>query len=334
MIVFSSTGVLPDPLTNFLFALVLLFSLIIIKSGLKPNIISVLTAVVLLGMLTRQQFIISLPLIIFAIILNQFKISRKRGVIILFLIFLISIAVLTASPSLPEAGKADPRLLFSNGFADYIISALKQTYAQTMPWYWGVYKWLSLTLPPIYYQVINRIVLLSIGGILLWLFLRVKKKTGNGNILYIVFLIASSVIYFMFFIIWDFYFKNMLGYTFGIQGRYFFPLVIAHMALLVFGLTSLLKFLPKSVFKFSALLIISGIILFNDLSLWHISSSYYDTSNMQTFIIQASQYKASFIKGNIIGLILMSALTSQLIFLFSVSKYIIKQNESYTRSRL
>ena len=215
-----------------------------------------------------------------------------------------------------------------------MIWTLNHTVREVLPWYWGVYRWLSLTSPHVVYQIINRVLVISFLGIFIWLVLIIKERKLTRSDIFIGFLIVSSIIYFLVISIGDYLFHLKNSYSFGIQGRYFFPLVMAHMTLVLFGLRQIFNFLFKKYAKFGLLLIALLIIIFNDLSLIHVSSSYYDTSTIGRFIIEASQYKPAIFKGNNILIILTIAVTLQLVFLFSLSKYIIKQNESNRRNWL
>ena len=60
MLVFSSTGVLPDTLTNLLFSLIIYLGLRVIRDGFLPKTLVCSALVVFIGILTRQQFSISI----------------------------------------------------------------------------------------------------------------------------------------------------------------------------------------------------------------------------------------------------------------------------------
>ena len=63
------------------------------------------------------------------------------------------------------------------------------------------------------------------------------------------------------------------------------------------------------------------------ITLFFVSNSYYQVQSLNTFIAQVSQYKPEIFEGNALVLMLLLALTSQLIFIFSFFKQIIlKQN--------
>jgi len=127
-------------------------------------------------------------------------------------------------------------------------------------------------------------------------------------------------------IIWDYYFRLDHGFSFGLQGRYFFPLVVAHFAILLIGLKTLFEFIFRSFAKWGYLVLISAVLIFNDVSLFFLSTSYYSTSGIEVFARQASQYKPEMIKGLPIFMIVLLIIISQIIFItILASKF--KKNE-------
>lgn len=341
MLVFVSTGVLPDVLTNLLFSTIIFLSLIVIRDGVNPRLLLITAIIIILGVLTRQQFLIVLP-ILAAAIMFKVIIERKLKIFLTFTALiggLFSLGLIfpylnyLPTLNLPEVGRPDITLLFSKDFVTYLKPFLSETNNQTFAWYWGVYRWLSLTLPPFVYQVIRIIILISVAGIVLKILKDLLKKKVKSNINF-YFLIVASLIYASVILIWDYYFRLNYNYPFGIQGRYFFPLITAHMTIILVGLLQLFKLLFKSYDKYALLLTVILIIIFNNLSLFHIASYYYDTSSLHTFIMQASQYKPLFLKGNTILIILTIAITLQMVFVFQFAKYVSKTYESFKGNRL
>ena len=94
--------------------------------------------------------------------------------------------------------------------------------------------------------------------------------------------------------IFDFLFRKSQGFSFGIQGRYYFPLIVSHMALLIIGLTTLIQWLRLKVKLIK--LIGVGMIFLSGYSWCFVVSSYYNTQSWNLFFIQASQYKPWFFK--------------------------------------
>ena len=339
MLIFASTGVLPDPLTNLLFALVVYLSLKILLHGVSKETILKVILVILFGVLTRQQFLISLPIILTVIFYQIFKNRTQLQKYILpaillllagtLLTFLIPQLSYLRNLSVPEIGRPDLGLLFNKSFIEHIKISLNQTYAQTLPWYWGVYRWLSFTLSPIVYQILNRIVLIAILGIVLRVVMTFTKRkiTELDKALY--FLIFSSFIYYVILIVWDYYFKLDNGFSFGLQGRYLFSLVVAHISIILIGLIAVFEFLFKNYAKWGYLVLVASMIVFNDVSLFLVSSSYYSTSSVDMFIKQASQYKPELFKDDILLIIIVLTLTLQLFFILRLVKFIAVKNESF-----
>ena len=333
MLVFSSTGILPDPLTNLLFSLTILISLLIIEKGIKFKYLFFAILIIIAGSLTRQQFLIALPIFISAIIFSFFiKRSLKQLALLSFFILIIIMLGFTLPSlwyikqiSLPEVGQIDLKLFFANDFLNYLKTFALETYNRTFAWYWGVYRWLSLTLPPIIYLIIKSIVLLGFIGIII----KIIKDIAKGNIkkdIYFYFLITASLIYIAIIVIWDYYFRLGHGFSFGIQGRYLFPLIIAHLSLLIIGLKTVLETVYGKYADIGIYLVVLLMMVFNLYTLFFVSGSYYDTSSIGNLINQASQYKAQFVKGNIIIFLISANISAQLLFAYSLAKNAFKKN--------
>ena len=121
--------------------------------------------------------------------------------------------------------------------------------------------------------------------------------------------------------IFDWYFIRGHGFSFGIQGRYFFPTIIAHIGLVFVGLLALS---PESFKKWVAATLVIATVIFNYFSLFWIASHYYDTSSINTFILQASQYKPEIFKGSAIVLTLLLSLIFMGFFLIDYLKMVAK----------
>lgn len=335
MLVFASTGVLPDVLTNLLFTLIIYLSLKILLGGLSKKLMLKVFIVILLGALTRQQFLISLP-IIFIAIFYQFFNNRKQfkkyifpAVSFLFtgflLTFLIPQLAYLRNLSLPEIAQPDMRLLFSNNFIEHLKISLEQTFSQTLPWYWGVYRWLSYTPPPIVYQIINRILIVAVIGVLIAIFRPIIKRSATYLDTSLYFLIIASSIYYAVIIIWDYYFRLDHNFSFGIQGRYFFPLIVAHLAVILIGFVTVLEMVLKNYAKWAVFLIVLLIILFNDISLFFVSKSYYSIASLAIYVRQAGQYKPELFKGVLPVLLISLSVLLQVVFISKLAKNISKK---------
>ncbi len=338
MLVFSTTGVLPDSLTILLFTIIFTMALKIIKTNLSLSGLILLSTVIYLGTKTRQQFQVAIPIALLPVAYALLKRlpGKKFSTIPIGLSFIVGVFVLALIPvaynlsifSIPEIRTPNLSLLFTNQFAGYLVSTLKQYYSQTLPWYWGVYKWLSLSVPHVYYQIINRAIALALIGLIIWIVITIKNKKVNKQDLMINTFIASIFIYMSTFIIWDFYFQKIYGYPFGIQGRYFLPLILPITTVLFFGLKNLLQLFIKRYLYIVYFLLTFAMILFNDISLAYVSSTYYDGESIKMLISQISQYKPFIFKGYIIQIIISLTILSQIIYLYNLSMYFKKNNES------
>lgn len=325
MFVFTSTGVLPDSLTNLLFTAYFYFLLKILIGQLQKKYIYLLGIIFILVVFTRQHFLILVPITMLVFLYKAHKdkklvVFTLSGVAVLLFINFIE-QYTTRYPiisyfRIPDRSNIDIGVINLKTFTAHIIWTLEHTYTEILPWYWGVYKWLSLTLPPIFYQVINRLLVVLIVGIFVYFFKFVKNRLLQQEALVVTFCLMSLIAYFTFFLVWDYFFQINNGYSFGIQGRYFFPLVVPTFVLLVVGAREMAMLFNKYV-RVNVLLyiLLCLMVLADDFSLAYVTSSYYDVSNIQTFVYQASQYKPAIVKGSSILLILSMALFTQVLFL-------------------
>ena len=338
MLVFSSTGILPDPLTNFLFSLFIFICLKMIKNGFSFTKLIYALIVIILGAQTRQNFLITLFILPFPLLYSLIADKKSRPKIILSIAigaialyiasYFVPFLVFLKNFDFPESSGHHPQNpLYHLTVLEHVQWTLAHTFREVWPWYWGIYKWLSLSLPHVTYQIINRLTLVSAAGIIIWLVRIFKRKEFKKGIP-ILFVAACALIYFSMLTTFDYFFRKNNGYSFGVQGRYLFPVVIAHMALLLLGFWQLLSLLPRKYARFGLLAIVVTFFVFNLLSQFIVASSYYDTGSIQTFILQASQYKPAIIKGNAILLMIFLSVTFQLIFLWSYGTYIIRKHES------
>lgn len=338
MLVFSSTGVLPDTLTNVLFSLSLLLSLKIFNSQIKVKHLLLSIFIIMLGYLTRQQFIIAAPILLTAYF---WKLQRKKSTFILIalttcilvLLPLIIDRFFTSTPFLaefriPDIGIFNTKHVSPQTIISFTKFSLRTYYDQTLPWYFGVYRWLSLTLPLNYYRIIKVLIVLSVLGFFASLYKAIKIKKLNIVHKDYLFIAVSCLIYFAVFYVGDYFFFASNGYSFGIQGRYFFPLIVAHIILFIAGLWALAKIVAGTSAKYLLFALIMLVIVFNDLSLFHVTKSYYSTIEMGRFISQLSQYKPVVFKGNTIPLIVLLSFISQLLFVLTFFKHIIRTSEN------
>ena len=332
MFIFSSAGVTSDGLFNFLFMLAIYLKVKITFSKYSMKDIMLLAAVILAGIGTKFQFQIIWPIIAFALLFIFWRLQfRKKLIFLGSLIVTIPIILITINflqffvndhgipsfkqfvrlPAIPETEDLQLKSATELPITTYLIGVLRRTVAETLPWYFGVYKWLSLALPPIVYQIINRLLVLSIFGLLVLIYKAIKQNKFDQQTKVLIFLAYVAVAYFLSITIFDWFFIRGHGFSFGIQGRYFFPTIIAHIGLVFVGLLTLF---PESFKKWVAAILVIATIIFNYFSLFWVASHYYDTSSINTFILQASQYKPEIFKGE--GILLILFLSAFLTFFF------------------
>lgn len=340
---FVGSGITSDALYNLIYPL-LIFCIIKLIKGQKKYFWWTL-AVFILGLITKLQTILLMPILISIWIWIAFK-GKKYGSFIqntakiLLLAVLIITTITVGNYLIPDftfywMGKLGLKWLdsllflpelsdFGNkaGFINYWKTMGKELYIQGFPWYWGVYRWLSLTLPLWIYRMIKIAILISGLGWVITGIGKIKRKREINEIVNIkglTVILASIVTYSLGLLAWNFFFWRSRGYSFGIQGRYFFPNLPEHMILLVAGL---LLFPLRSIFKkLIATVFVSGMMVFNWYSLYFVSASYYDISSWDRFFLQASQYKPWFFKMPILPVIIFLGLMSSIWLLVSLMRY-------------
>ena len=272
MLSFVAAGVSSDNLHNLLFTGVIYFCLKINRKIFWPVLLG-LAAVMYLGFINKPQFLIALGIVIPVLLWRRWKILGLTGLVTAWLYF---------QGKLPYFEIADKLARPEYSLWQHLIYTAQHTFREVLPWYWGVFRWLSLTLPRWVNQVMMRI-LLVVGIGLVIKFWRRKFESGFWLIVW------SAVIYFLALFFWDFQHIRNAGFPFGIQGRYYFPVIVPHMVLLVMGIKQI----------WSKLLIVLDywFVILNWLAFYAVTASYYDASGFKTFIIQASQYKPFFGKG-------------------------------------
>lgn len=336
MYIFSSTGILTDPLTNLLFTIIIFFCIKILTEGYSKSSLALLIMTIFLGVYTRQHFIISIPIVILAVILRTTRYPKQIKKIIFIVFFVLTMLFLsnfaTTIPILsnfriPE-GIFNLKLLFGMNFLQYAIRTVHHTYSETLPWFWGVYKWLSLTLPPVSYKIINRIILLAILGFIFGIYKILKAGKLNSRAYTAIFMAATSILYYLSFLVWDYFFQQNHNFSFGIQGRYFLPMIIPIFYVLLSGLLEVFKIVFRKYTKYALFLLALSTILYSNFSLYFVVSSYYEAQNLSSAINALSQYKPIFLKGNILIAIPLMAVFAEGLFIFSFLRYILRTNES------
>ncbi len=185
-------------------------------------------------------------------------------------------------------------------FYDYMQFRIGKLFFEIWPWYWGVYKWLGLTLPPLVLKVITRIGLLSGVGILLYFMGVCRERRADFLTKAVVFSVISVSSYLLYLLLWDFRLMQSAGFSAGLQGRYFFSNVVPEMLLLITGFSALSGVLKRKWELVGFWLTPVLMLVLNFISLFVLARSYYSLNSLQLFINQVSQYKPWYFKGNAI----------------------------------
>ncbi|MFC1626942.1 hypothetical protein ACFL18_00110 [Patescibacteria group bacterium] len=337
MLSFTSAGVTSDNLHNLLFTAAIYFGLKIITNfnQPKPQDFIGLTLVLGLGMINKQQFFVAIIMIIPSLLFVLLKNPKKVFRYFLFLPLALLIAYLLAPArignifSLITQGKI-PYLELKNPASqirpDYrlfqhLMPTLRHTIREVLPWYWGVFNWLGVVLPRWVNRVLMRLLALAGLGLLVKLFKIIKSKKFTRQDLSLSFIAWAAVIYFAALMVWDWIFFKNNGYSFGLQGRYYFPVIATHMILLVVGVKQVFQFFGKKISHYSLLALSLWFIVLNFIALHTVAKSYYDLTSFKTFIIQASQYKPWFAKGMWFSSLLIIYFVVCFAFIFQLIKF-------------
>lgn len=327
---FVGSGVTSDALFNILYPLLVLLLVKFIKNP-SPHLFWLFLASSALAIATKFQsiFLIMLaePFLLVACMTQKKKLRRLErwcafSLISLSVLFFVGAFLENSNANLSHLVKFLPNFVrFPElghlldlpkhpTFGEYIHSLSLELYRQTFPWYWGVYRWLSLTLPLWTYRTIKVFLLGSLIG-LVW---GIWHKTLPSIIQKTPFLllILSTISYATGLLLWNFFYWKNHGFSLGIQGRYFFPNLPEHMIILIVGLLALIQNKARALIPFLAA---GFMVVFNWYSLWFVASSYYDSSHWKTFFLQASQYKPWIFKSPLLPFWPIVGLISSVVFL-------------------
>lgn len=194
------------------------------------------------------------------------------------------------NPYLPDAARN-----MNPEFVPFLRYSINRLYAQNIIWYWGVFKWLGVVLPRPMWWITNRLVLAAGIGVLMVGYKAVRRWKSPISVVHLLFLVITSVLYVAAIFVFDWEHYKIYGYSFGVQGRYYLPLVTAHMALLMVGLSAF------GIKDWMKTWIIRGLVVWflamQTIGLYTILSIYYQLQPVDTLIDQISQYKPAYAKG-------------------------------------
>lgn len=309
MLSFVSAGVTGDNLHNLLFTAIIYFSLKIIASPRWFDYLG-LTLSLGLGLVNKQQFFLAFLIIIPSLILSLINHPRKTYKFWLFfplaiaLVYLLdperfnNILKLFLKGQIPYFSFKAAGEQIRPGYSlwEHFIWTLQHTIKEVLPWYWGVFNWLGVVLPRWVNRVLMRILVVAGLGLIVRLIKIIKEKKITQTDFFLIFLTWTAFSYSFGLMLWDWNHVKNVGFPFGFQGRYYFPVIASHLILLTFGIKEFFGLFGEKIARYSLLILSIWFIILGGIGLYTMAQSYYDVANFKNFIIQASQYKPFFAK--------------------------------------
>jgi hypothetical protein len=356
-----------DNMFNLLVSFWLWLGVRMLTKGLTPVNTLALAGSIYASSATKPQWVIAIPIIgvlAFLLLIKYWpQINHQLQKVLLISLpisLIISLFILYSRyPNwlfyIPESGLAHP--LFSYSLWDHFNYVKFHTYREVIPWYWGVFNWLGVTLPRWTHRIQMGILLLTSLGIGLKLiqvitnFFKTKlvhqKPSVNSRWLAKAFLLLAAGAYFIALETWEYFFIFHKGYAYGIQGRYFFPTIIGHLTAVILGLSVIFTLgdrllrAVQSVTRHNALGELIKLVRqtgtvkigFTILTVWWlilgsigwyiVASAYYQLWPISLMITQMSQYKPLWAKAASLSLILGLGVVSQslLLALLTISSF-------------
>ena len=312
-------GINSDNLYNLLFTIGIYLSLKIMREGLSSTVLFLMTITALLAQLTKPQGQLLIVIYSFPLAIALRPYLRKYSKIITGVLIICVVGVSlnyyksVNQQSIPEIPILSNLRISLPDFAIFFRSSILDAYRKMLPWYWGVFRWLSLSFPRPVHRVINWTLFISIAGLIKYTVNWIKKKHIYPDIKITLFFVFASTIYFLCLTLFDYLFTQSYGYSFGLQGRYFFPLISAHMALVLIGIHTLIR---NQKMDWVIKLLGFGIIILHHYVFFFVTNSYFKGSSILDFFIRASQYKPAFFKSPTLELLISSLIVSSAVFLW------------------
>ena len=264
-----------DALLIALYTAFIYYSLKILKEGLNKKNFIVITIILILGLLTKQNMYLN---ILFYLGIIIYELHRKRllksyikyivGGAILALAFLAIFNTGFKSVVLPQI-----QALFNNNnsysIIDYTIYNFHRFYnGLIFKSFWGIYGYVIINLQLKMYYLLEIVSIASVLGIIIKIYNYAKEKRSNR---YIIYILLQFVVTFLFLYTLDFLrVKDYAGYF--TEGRYFFPIL----SLLIIGFISGLKmFISKKYYDNFYFILISLMVIFNAYSIFMINYKFF-----------------------------------------------------------
>jgi hypothetical protein len=301
MFSFVSAGINNDTGSNLLGIVLFWISLKILNHGLNLRSSLIICICLLLGMYTKPLI---LPIIAATGVALLYEFIRSKRKILteitylspliigsLFVIFVFFVIPKLNSGSLPYVPSYNPDSpTRAMPLTEYLPAQIIRYYRETYVWYWGIFKWLGVTLPLIWIKITKLWVIAAGLGIMLFF---LPKRPRIVNLKTVALAAIFSLTYLLTLTWWDYNMIKSMGFSHGLQGRYFFPTIVPHLVLLMIGTMNLFK----SKYRY---LIAGGMLVFmitlQLVSMLRLASAYYPATGIYQILMQMSQYKTGIIK--------------------------------------
>lgn len=307
MFSFVQAGINSDNLYNLIFLAGIYIALYLAKKGIKIREVLIMIGLYICAIYTKPQGYLLIPIFLFPLVYRL--IINKSLRLIASSLLLLGIVALPFFLRLSKGRQfisdvyPETLLLPNLTFLQHLKWTINHTFREVLPWYWGVFRWLSLTLPRIVNRLINRSLAVLLIGLIIYIIRIIKKKNFSFRTISLTFFLYVLTIYFAGITVWDYLFTITHGYSFGIQGRYFFPVIGAITGLLTFGI---IGYSAKEKIQRILLLIVSFfMVILHEAALFRVLTSYFSTESLAKFFIQASQYKPWFFKSPFLQFIIV-----------------------------
>ena len=247
MMSFMHTAINVDVLLILGISLFTLSSILILKnSWTKKNIILILLAC-LISSFTKPIGIITLPLLAFLFFYKIFVESKTKKMKILGIILGVPslILLILISKLIPSISKLFPSANHLNSITKSFLPYLQNHFNLLEQYklfasYWGWFGWLDYPIN----QITNIVIFLTlIIGIASFIFFLVKKNSAKYQEEKKIFIyLAIILLLFHLAVVYsEFSYFARSGKMFGLQGRYFLPMILPFLLIIIKGYQFLLK---------------------------------------------------------------------------------------------
>jgi len=305
---YIGAGVNSDNLHNLLFGVATLLALKLIRSGPSRQLLLMIGTVIGLDLITKPQAYILLPIFGLAVVLRwnwaEWKLYLTRSLYMILPLLLLAgwqelPKLILGNSALGVTSYAARQINYGgfDSFKIFLSGYLKTHLTEMTVWYWGVFNWFGVILPRFWWWIATRLLGLSLLGIILKLYLDLRQHTLTWHSKVILFSLGANLMYIGALGWFDWQFYQEFGRSLGLQPRYYMPLLISQLFLMLFGLINLgWSAQSKEWIRRFLIIFFLGLQL---TSLYVQLRSYYDLSSLKVFFEQLSQYKPFFAKGNI-----------------------------------